>query len=231
MNPKTMSNFEALVALREQYAKKKESIQEKLKAAAEKENELHSYLETLLKALQSFEEDVKNLLDKCNRRQKEISFWLECGSTKPVSGGNTKSINNKDEENEVFLAELKPFIKFGDKLMDIDFLRMKMEEPFEEIEAICCSSSEISDFPDSVNNTRIIVKLMNELADDRSMIPVPEILENGFVVKWKKMSISKTGETARRDLILLSHLIFSVRKRYEKNTTTSAILSTAHHQP
>lgn len=231
MNPKTMSNFESLVAIREQYAKKKESIQEKLETAAKKENELQSYLSTLLKALQSFEKDVKKLQEECNRRQMEISFWLESRSFKPASDGDIES--NRNEENKVFLAELSSIVKncseSGDKI-DIDLLKKKMEEAIEEIGSIYCSSSEISDFPDKVNSTRITIKLTNELVDGGSLTPIPEILEKGFVAKWKGLSASKIGKPVRRDLILLSHLIFSVKKRYEKNVTAPATLSTAHHQ-
>jgi len=203
-----------------------------LESAAKKEKELQKYLETLLKALQSFEKDVKKLQEECNRRQMEISFWLESRSFKPVSDGHTES--NKHEENEVFLAELSSIVKncseSGDNI-DIDLLKKKMEESIEEIGSIYCSSSEISDFPDAVNNTRITVKLSNEPADGGSPIPVPEILENGFVAKWKGLSTSKIGKPVRRDLILLSHLIFSVRKRYEKNMTASTTLSTVLHHP
>ena len=77
MTAHTMSNFEALLAVKEHYAKVKEPLCSKLESAVKKEKELQRYYDKILKALKSLETDVLKSAADSQSRLREMVFLVE----------------------------------------------------------------------------------------------------------------------------------------------------------
>jgi len=194
MTAHTMSNLEALLAIKEHYARVKEPLHSKLEISIEKEKELQSYYDKILKALKFLETDILKSSADCQSRLREMVFLME---------SRFIATRSKEEENDAFLSEL---FSMGDSSQTLETLKKNLESSFKEIELSLNSSENVSELPDLVNSTKIAVKLFSS-EDSSSTLPCPELLENGFTSNWK--TVNKCTD----DQLLLSHLIFSIRNQ------------------
>jgi len=181
-----MSNFEALLSLKEDYSRLKQPINAKLEAAVKKEKDFQSYLAKILQALKSLETDILKLDEESKSKLIEMTSLME---------SRFLSTRSKEEENDAFLSEL---FSLGNSSQTLETLKKKMEESFQEIESKLNSSEDISELPGLVNSTRIAVKLFSE--NSSSPLPSPIFLENGFTSKWETV---KWNDAFRRHLILI----------------------------
>jgi len=205
-----MASFEALLSMRESFSKMKEPIKTKIEESIQKEKEVQSYIDKLLKSLKCFEADVKKMEEESNLRLIELNSLL----TSP-----NFSTGSKEEENEAFLSQLSSITSSSQPKETIEMLKKKMEESFKEMETkLSSSSAEISEIFNLVHTTRITVQIFkdSELDSSSTSLPCSELFEKGFVSKWKDWSPTKKIPPGRRDIFLLSHLIFSVRNRHLK---------------
>jgi len=207
MTAQTMSNFEALLTLKEHYARVKEPIRSKLEISIEKEKELQSYLDKILQAIKFLQIEITKLDEESKLRLAGMISQLD---------SRLFSTRSKEEENDAFLSELFSLVNSSQPEETLETLKKKMEASFKEIEIKLKSSEDVSELPDLVNSTRIAVQLFSE----EMPLPCPRLFEEGFTMKWKELPIDSTCS----DLLLLSHLILSVKKKHTLELPPNAII-------
>jgi len=133
----TISNVEALLAMKEDYSRLKQPIRAKLEVAIEKEINVQSYLDKILQALKSLETDVLKLdTDSRSRLCDMVTLRIN----------RFLRTRSKEEENEAFLSDL--FSLIGNS---------SQTQTFQEIETDLNSRDEVLEHPNLVNSTQISV--------------------------------------------------------------------------
>lgn len=219
INERTLSNFETLIALMDQCIK----TRAKVESTIENQKNLQSYVAQVLKALKSFEQEVKALSEESDLRLAELSSLLEIS---PLF-----SNSNKEEGVSAFLShQLFSLINPSKSNENLDTLSKKMTHYFEELEAKMSSFSEnpLYQLAESVNKTKFAVKMFGEDDSNHSSLN----LEEGFTPKWKEWNTSSSNNTVtedQRNLLLLSHLTLYVEQRHKEQQRTLPLPSMSQH--
>jgi len=193
--------------MKEHFSKIKEPLRAKLESAVEKENQVRIYIDNLLTALKSLVIDVQKMEAESSLRLEELNSLLS--SPNFITG-------TEEEENDAFLSELSSLMNSSQPEETVEMLKKKMEESFKEIETKLNSSGETTELSELVNKTQIAVKLYSDESQFATLLPCPDLLVKGFTSKWKEWSLTGNLTRTLGDLLLLSHLILTIRKRHGK---------------
>lgn len=205
MTSSTLSNFEALLALKEDYLKMKEPVQLKLEAIVHRMKEFSFYLAQVLDALKSFESNMKTLQENNDVMLAEAMSLLE--SDLFASG-------SKEKENDAFLAELLSLVDSSHPEEKLESLKTKMKESFSNLEQKFSSHDQEIDQSELVAKTRVVIQLFDEHNASQT---TSSILDGGFIAQWKE-------SLCEGDLLLLSHLVIAVAKQADRNSAPAPTL-------
>ncbi len=222
INENTLSNFETLISLMDQCTK----IRTKVESTIENQKNLQSYVAQVLKALKSFEQEVKALSEESDLRLAELSSLLEMS---PLFANNIAS--NKEEGISAFLShQLFSLINPSKSNENLDTLNQKMTAYFEELEVKMksCSENPLCQLVESVNKTKFAVEMSGEGNSNTTSLN----LEEGYTPKWKEWNTSSIHNNVsedQRNLLLLSHLILYVEQRHKEQQITPPLPLNPQH--
>ena len=187
MSSVSLKNFEALLTLRNDLRKKLEEGQNKLAEAIEKRREVQGYLSQVSKALKLFTTEVDCLEEENNLLLVELISLLEAGTNQDATG----------------LSQLVPLFDDCNSQDPLKTLREKLNlkyRPQYEDKLILAAnrSAEL----EKQKNTKITVSLLEE-----TNISLLDSLKEGFTTDWP---LDTPLTSAQRDLLLLSHIIFTI---------------------
>ena len=192
MSAVSLKNFEALLTLRNDLKSKVEEGQTKLAEAIEKRREVQNYLSQVAKALKMIAAEVDSLEEENNVLLTELVSLLE---------GHHHSA--EQQQDEPCLSELMGLLDDCSSQDTIETLRQKLASKYQpqyedKLALTAARSTEL----EKQRKTKITVTLLDE---SNNPFLVCDTLKEG--IKWP---VDATETSAQRELLLLSHLIFSL---------------------
>jgi hypothetical protein len=201
MSINTIKNLEALLTLKEELLKMKDTGTNKLAMAIQERQKVQEQLALIMKSIQCSGEQVQKLQDENNLRMTEMVSILE---RNPSS-----SVGQQDfPKQELFFSELMALVDGSTTDDTTETLKLKMTNLVKNYEQKLCESAAIGSEYEFWKRVKIIVHLYDE-KDQK--IPTLPILEDGF--RFQPQSPSLEGSSNRQDSILLSHAVFSLLQR------------------
>ena len=201
MSINTIKNLEALLTLKEELLKMKDTGTNKLAMAIQERQKVQEQLALIMKSIQCSAEQVQKLQDENNLRMTEMVSILERNQSKPVGQQDVP-------KKELFFSELMALVDGSTADDTTETLKLKMTNLVKNYEQKLCESAAIGSEYEFRKRVKIAVHLYDE-KDQR--IPTVPMLEDGF--RFQPLSPALKGSPIRQDSTLLSHAVFSLLQR------------------
>lgn len=200
----TMKNLEAFLSLKEELESLKTKGADKLALAIQKRKEIEEHLNLLIKSVTATLEGIQDLQDENNLLMTELVSMLE-GST--LSAGSSS-----EDSKDFFLSELSSIIGDANPNDTVETLKLKLNKSTELCEqSIRVASAAASNY-ERCKKMRITVNLFDE---ENRRLPTCPFFEDGFRLMNTNGadSLANVGQPVRQDLLLLSHVVFSLLRK------------------
>lgn len=223
MTDDTVKNLEAFLSLKEELQTMKNTGTDKLAMAIQKRKEIQEHLDFLIKSLTATMEEIQEFQDENNLIMTEMVSTLEGNVLMPgpAEAGN--------ETKDFFLSELLSIV--GDSKQDdtAETLKVKLNKSAELCEQNLLKATASASEYELCKKMRITVNLYDE--EDRR-IPTCSWFDDGFRLLKKNGSdgLNNAGALVRQDLILLSHVVFSLLRKKKVNLKSEQDASSSGQQ-
>ena len=195
-----VKNFESLLKFKDDVKKMREEGQTKLAMAIEKRKEIQVYLTQVSQLL-------KMALSEVNQ-QEEINSVRLVEMTSLLEGSNPHLKTAEDQWNSFLTELLSIMTDISNPDDSVDTLGEKMANSFQSIERQLTVATEMVAELENLKRSQLSVLVGDS---KNQMTPTLELLENGFNTYWSRETSSLSP--IKRDFLLLSHIIYSIKKR------------------
>ena len=211
----TMKNIEAFIGLQEEFKKMNHEGTDKLAMALEKRKEIKKHLDMLVSSVTVTLDEIHGLQDQNNLEMAELASMIEKGMSK-ASANQTDSLNDSKES---FLFDLKSFAENFSPEDTAQTLKLKVKKSLAYgDDKLTAATSEALKL-EQHKKLRLTVNLMDE---NNQLVPSCPWLQDGFRLLNAngKDGLGALGREARRKLLLLSHLVFSLTQKQKQGSSS-----------
>ena len=214
MTTGTVKNLEAFLSLKEELQAIKNVGTDKLAMAIQKRKEIQEHLDLLIKLLTASMDEIQEFQDENNLVMTEMISSLEGNA----HGLHCSPVTEEDEKDskDFFLSELLSIVDDSNVDDTAETLKEKLKKSVELCEQNLREAESTASEYELSKKMRIKVNIFDE--EDRQ-IPTCSWFDDGFRLVKKDGSdgLSNTGAPIRQDLMLISHVVFSLLRRKKVN--------------